>query len=62
MRDVAQAPATVRIHRGRAEKQLRTLQAKVESGKALGDGNLTIAQLLDEWRNPVLPASMRGSL
>ena len=39
-----------------AKKQLRTLQAKVESGEALGDGNLTVAQLLDKWRTTVLPA------
>lgn len=39
-----------------AARRLRALRSAVEAGKPIGDGNLTVAQLLDDWAEKGLPA------
>lgn len=39
----------------KAKQKLRSMQALVESGKLVGDGNLTVRQVLDQWTTKALP-------
>ena len=40
----------------KAKRLLRDMQAKIAAGESPGDGNITVAQLLEKWKNNALPA------
>lgn len=39
----------------KAKQKLRQMQAQIESGKLIGDGNLTVKQVLEQWTTKALP-------
>ena len=39
----------------KAKQKLRQMQAQIDSGKLIGDGNLTVQQVLEQWTTKALP-------
>lgn len=45
----------IAISEAKAKQMLRKMQAQVDSGTLVGDGNLTVQQVLDQWTTKALP-------